>query len=251
MNGITLYNDDCLKILNNIQINSIDLVIADLPYAKTSCKWDTLIDMNILWKLLYKVTKDTATIVMTAIQPFTSYLITTNLENFRYELIWEKPQGTNPLNAKVMPLRSHENILIFYKKRGTYNPQMWLSTPYKGFNSDISKIGEIYGENTKSKHRHNPDGSRYPKSILKFKQDKGLHPTQKPLEMILYLIKTFSNDGEIILDPTMGSGTTGVAAIQCNRKFIGIELDKKYFDTSSERIKKEYFKINNITNFFS
>ena len=140
------------------------------------------------------------------------------------------------MNAKVMPLKSHENILVFYRKKPTYNPQMWYSTPYSGFSSNVSKIGEVYGSQ-QSKHRDNPEGSRYPKTILKYKQEKGLHPTQKPVGLMEYLIKTYTNEDEIVLDNTMGSGTTGVACMNTNRKFIGIESDKKYFDIAKERIK--------------
>jgi len=181
--------------------------------------------------------------VFTAAQPFTTVLGASNISNLRYEWIWEKPQGTNPMNAKVMPLKSHENILVFYRKKPTYNPQMWYSTPYSGFSSDTAKIGEVYGSG-QSKHRDNPDGSRYPKTIIKCKQEKGLHPTQKPVELIEYLIKTYTNEGDVVLDNTMGSGTTGVAAKNLSRNFIGIEKDAEYFKVAKERIE-------NITNLFS
>jgi site-specific DNA-methyltransferase (adenine-specific) len=135
-----------------------------------------------------------------------------------------------------MPLKSHENILVFYNKKPTYNPQMWYSTPYSGFSSEQSKIGEVYGS-AKSKHRDNPEGSRYPKTILKFKQEKGLHPTQKPVGLVEYLIQTYTNKGDVVLDPTMGSGTTGVACINTDRKFIGVEREKEYFEIAESRIK--------------
>ena len=173
--------------------------------------------------------------VFTAAQPFTTILAASNISNFRYEWIWEKPQGTNPMNAKVMPLKSHENILVFYRKKPTYNPQMWYSTPYSGFSSNTSKIGEVYG-NAQSKHRDNPDGSRYPKTVLKFKQEKGLHPTQKPVDLMEYLIKTYSNNDDTVLDNTMGSETTGVACINTNRNFIGIEMDQSYYEIAKQRI---------------
>ena len=136
--------------------------------------------------------------------------------------------------SKIL-LKSHENILVFYRSKPTYNPQMWYSTPYSGFSSDVSKIGEVYGSQ-KSKHRDNPEGSRYPKTILKYKQEKGLHPTQKPVGLMEFLIKTYTNEGDSVLDNTMGSGTTGVACINCNRNFTGFESDKKYFDIAKERI---------------
>ena len=181
--------------------------------------------------------KDNGAVVLNAQQPFTTTLASSNIKNFRYEWIWEKPQGTNPLNAKIMPLKSHENVLVFYQKKPTYNPQMWMSTPYSGFKSDDKKIGEVYGS-LNSEHRDNPTGERYPKSILKFKQEKGLHPTQKPVEMMEYFIKTYTNETEIVLDSTMGSGTTGVACVNTNRNFIGIELDDAYFKTAKNRIEK-------------
>ena len=226
---------DCLDILPTLSDNSFDMVMVDLPYGTTACKWDSIISLDFLWEQYNRICKDDAAMVFTAAQPFTTTLASSNIDNFRYEWIWEKPQGTNPMNAKVMPLKSHENILVFYRSKPTYNPQMWYSTPYSGFSSDVSKIGEVYGSQ-KSKHRDNPEGSRYPKTILKYKQEKGLHPTQKPVELMEYLIKTYTNEGDTVLDNTMGSGTTGVACMNCNRNFIGIESDKKYFDIAKERI---------------
>jgi len=226
---------DCLDILPTLPDNSIDMVMVDLPYGTTACKWDSIISLDFLWEQYNRICKDDAAMVFTAAQPFTTILASSNIQNFKYEWIWEKPQGTNPMNAKVMPLKSHENILVFYRSKPTYNPQMWYSTPYSGFSSDVSKIGEVYGSQ-KSKHRDNPEGSRYPKTILKYKQEKGLHPTQKPVGLMEYLIKTYTNEGDNVLDNTMGSGTTGVACINCNRNFTGIESDKKYFDIAKERI---------------
>ena len=232
---VNLRLGDCLDILPTLSDNSIDMVMVDLPYGTTACKWDSIISLDFLWEQYNRICKDDAAMVFTAAQPFTTTLASSNIDNFRYEWIWEKPQGTNPMNAKVMPLKSHENILVFYRKKPTYNPQMWYSTPYSGFSSDVSKIGEVYGSQ-KSKHRDNPEGSRYPKTILKYKQEKGLHPTQKPVGLMEYLIKTYTNEGDNVLDNTMGSGTTGVACINCNRNFTGIESDKKYFDIAKERI---------------
>lgn len=186
--------------------------------------------------------------IFTASQPFTTILAASNIKDFRYEWIWEKPQGTNPMNAKIMPLKSHENILVFYRKKPKYNPQMWYSTPYNGFSSSTSKIGEVYG-NAQSKHRDNPEGSRYPKTVLKFKQEKGLHPTQKPVDLMRYLIKTYSDENDLILDNTMGSGTTGVACLMEKRNFIGIENDVNYFEISVNRI-NSISKTNNLEKFF-
>ena len=232
---VNLRLGDCLDILPTLSDNSVDMVMVDLPYGTTACKWDSIISLDFLWEHYNRICKDDAAMVFTAAQPFTTTLASSNIDNFRYEWIWEKPQGTNPMNAKVMPLKSHENILVFYRSKPTYNPQMWYSTPYSSFSSDTSKIGEVYG-NQQSKHRDNPEGSRYPKTILKYKQEKGLHPTQKPVGLMVYLIKTYTNEGDTVLDNTMGSGTTGVACMNCNRNFIGIESDKKYFDIAKERI---------------
>ena len=232
---VNLHLGDCLDILPTLADNSVDMVLVDLPYGTTACKWDSIIPLDKLWEQYNRICKEDGAMVFTAAQPFTTILATSNLDNFRYEWIWEKPQGTNPMNSKVMPLKSHENILVFYRKKPVYNPQMWYSTPYTGFSSDTSKIGEVYGS-AKSKHRDNPDGSRYPKTVLKFKQEKGLHPTQKPVALMEYLIKTYSNEGETVLDNCMGSGTTGVACVNTNRNFIGIEMDETYFNISRNRI---------------
>ena len=232
---VDLHLGDCLDILPTLPDDSIDMVMVDLPYGTTACKWDSIIPLDFLWEQYNRICKKNAAMLFTSAQPFTTTLASSNINNFRYEWIWEKPQGTNPMNAKVMPLKSHENILVFYRSKPTYNPQMWYSTPYSGFSSDTSKIGEVYG-NQQSKHRDNPEGSRYPKTVLKFKQEKGLHPTQKPVGLMEYLIKTYTNEGDTVLDNTMGSGTTGVACVNCNRSFIGIEMDKKYYQISKERV---------------
>lgn len=232
---VNLFYGNCLEILPTLTDNSVDMVLVDLPYGTTACKWDSIIPLDKLWQQYNRICKEDGAMVFTAAQPFTTMLAASNLDNFRYEWIWEKPQGTNPMNAKVMPLKSHENILVFYRKKPVYNPQMWYSTPYSGFSSDTSKIGEVYGE-AKSKHRDNPEGSRYPKTILKFKQEKGSHPTQKPVALMEYLIKTYSNEGETVLDNCMGSGTTGVSCMNTDRNFIGIEMDETYFNIAKNRI---------------
>lgn len=249
---VKLYFGDCLDILPTIADNSVDMILCDLPYGTTACKWDSIIPLDKLWNEYNRICKETAAMIFTAAQPFTTILASSNLDNFRYEWIWEKPQGTNPMNAKVMPLKSHENILVFYRKKPIYNPQMWYSTPYSGFSSETSKIGEVYGS-AKSKHKDNPEGTRYPKTILKYKQEKGLHPTQKPVKLMRYLIRTYSNENEVVLDNTMGSGTTGVASILENRDFIGIENNEKYFNIAKERIEnteESHKKSNLLETFF-
>ena len=232
---VELYHGNCLTILPTLSDNSVDMLLVDLPYGTTACKWDSIISLDKLWEQYNRICKENAAMVFTSAQPFTTVLASSNLVNLKYEWIWEKPQGTNPMNAKVMPLKSHENILVFYRKKPTYNPQMWYSTPYTGFVSDSAKIGEVYGKQ-QSKHRDNPEGSRYPKTVLRYKQEKGLHPTQKPVGLMEYLIKTYTNEGDTVLDNTMGSGTTGFACLNTNRNFVGIESDEKYFNIAKDRL---------------
>lgn len=233
---MTLLLGECLSEMTKLQDNSVDMVLTDLPYGTTACKWDTIIDLSKMWEQLYRICKADSAMLFTAQQPFTTTLAASNLRHFRYEWIWEKPQGTNPMNAKVMPLKSHENILVFYQSKPTYNPQMEKGTPYTGFSSDTAKIGEVYGK-AKSVHRDNPEGTRYPKTVLRYRQEKGHHPTQKPVPLMEYLIRTYTNEGDTVLDITMGSGTTGVACVNTNREFIGIESDEGYYTTAKDRIK--------------
>jgi site-specific DNA-methyltransferase (adenine-specific) len=234
---IELYQGDCLEIMKTFPDDSVDMILADLPYEITAAKFDILIPFEPLWEQYNRIAKEDAAMVFTASQPFTTALISSNLKNFRYEWIWEKPQGTNPMVAKIQPLKAHENIVVFYRKRPKYNPQMTISTPYGGFKSKQKKLGEVYGD-LDSKHRDNPEGTRYPKTVLQFKQEKGIHPTQKPVPLMEYLIKTYTNENDVVLDNCFGSGTTGVAAKKTGRGFIGIELDSEYFKLGSERINK-------------
>lgn len=231
----TLILGECLEEMSKLDDGCVDMILTDLPYGTTACKWDSIIPLDEMWEQFNRVCKQDGAMVFTAQQPFTTTLAASNLKNFRYEWIWEKPQGTNPMNSKVMPLKSHENILVFYRKKPVYNPQMEKGTPYGGFSSDTAKIGEVYGS-AKSKHRDNPEGTRYPKTVLRHKQEKGFHPTQKPTTLMEYLIRTYSNEGDTVLDATMGSGTTGVACVNTDRQFIGIEQDEKYYKISKERI---------------
>jgi len=243
-NNITLYYKDCLEVFPHISDNSIDMIFCDLPYSITACKWDIPIPIEPLWGHYKRIIKPQGVIVLTASQPFTSLLVMSNLSMFRYEWIWEKSQGTNPLNAKYMPLKKHESILVFYKKRGVYNPQMTKGDPYNGFESKVKNIGEVYGD-VKSVHKKN-DGTRYPTTIQHFKHDKTkLHPTQKPLLLVEYFVKTYSNEGDVVLDNAFGSGTTAIACINLNRQFIGMENDIEYFSKSVKRIE------DSISPFFS
>jgi site-specific DNA-methyltransferase (adenine-specific) len=230
-----LFRGDCLTVLQSLPEKSIDLVLTDLPCGVTACKWDSVLPLDKLWYEYRRVARDTTAFVFIATQPFTTQLISSCMEWFRYELVWEKPRGTNPLNAKKMPLKSHENIVVFYKKTPTYNPQMEKGVPYSAFvTKSGATIGEAYGS-SKSIHAAN-FGTRYPKSVLKFKQERGLHPTQKPVPLMEYLIRTYSNEGDTVLDNCMGVGTTGLAAMNTKRQFIGIEFDPKFFAMAEERL---------------
>lgn len=223
---------DCLELMKDVPDKSIDMILCDLPYGTTARnEWDKQIPINDLWQQYERIIKDNGAICLFAQLPFDKYLAMSNTKLLRYEWIWEKQQGTGHLNAKKMPMKSHENILVFYKKLPTYNPQMREGTPYK---CKSGKGSTNYREQ-KSVITENA-GNRYPLDVLKFKSDKGYHPTQKPVALLEYLIKTYTNENETVLDNCMGSGSTGVACINTNRNFIGIEINKNYFDVAKKRI---------------
>lgn len=235
-----LYNDDMFNVLGNLEPQSIDLLLTDFPYGtlnKGRNQWDRIIDYDKFWDIVDIICKPTCAIVSTAAQPFTSVLISTNYRDFKYSLVWEKSKATGYLNAKKQPMRAHEDIVVFYKKQPTYNPQMTSGQPYdKG---KAVRDAEQYGKQTKAVHVKNEDGTRYPRSVVYFKtaESEGkYHPTQKPVELYRWLIRTYSNPGDTILDPCMGAGTTGIAAGLEGREFIGIEREKEYFDRARERI---------------
>jgi site-specific DNA-methyltransferase (adenine-specific) len=228
-----LMQGDCLELMKDIQDKSIDMILCDLPYGTTRNKWDSIIPLEPLWEQYKRIIKDNGAIVLTAQTPFDKVLGASNLDMLRYEWIWEKTESTGFLNAKKMPLKKHENILVFYKKLPTYNPQFTKGTPYSYQKDGISS--DNYGD-SKGTNKIINEGKRYPVSIITFKKDKGLHPTQKPVALCEYLIKTYTNEGETVLDNCMGSGTTGVACKNLNRNFIGIELDEEYFKIAKERI---------------
>lgn len=237
---------NCLEKMKDIPDKSIDLILCDLPYQKTSCSWDNMIPFEPLWEQYNRIIKDNGAIVLFGSQPFTSMLVVSNLKNFKYSLVWEKQQATNPMCAKKRIMPKHEDILIFYKKQPTYNPQMSYGYKnYIAFNNANKQIGEIYGD-LKSKHRNCSDGSRYPTSILKFNTERTkLHPTQKPVALLEYLIKTYTQENELVLDNCFGSNSTGVACVNTNRNYIGIEKDGKYFQIGVDRVQK-FVKENNI-----
>ena len=231
----SIYQGDCLEVMKDISDKSIDMILCDLPYGTTKNKWDCAIDLDKLWEHYERIIKDNGAIVLFSQMPFTSKLVHSNLKLFRYEWIWEKEMGTGHLNVKKMPLKAHENIEIFYKKKPTYNPQM--RTGFKPYKTVSGKGSSNYGEQKKVLTTNN--GERYPIDILEFQRDKEkLHPTQKPVALCEYLIKTYTNEDETVLDNCMGSGSTGVACVNTNRKFIGIELDKTYFNISKKRLEE-------------
>ena len=236
----TLFHGDCLLELQKIPDRSIDLILTEPPYGTTACKWDSIIPLEPMWEQLKRVIKPNGAIVMTASQPFTTALIHSNIGNFKYETIYEKTNPKGFLLAKKRPLTSHENVLVFGKAT-TYNPQKWTIPEYlrtKRKSQSTKKVGEVYGGG--SIKRKEDDGTINPTSVISFSnrvgRDGNFHPTQKPLELMEYLIKTYSNEGEMVLDFTMGSGTTGVAAKNLNRNFIGIELNDNYFEIAKYRI---------------
>ena len=232
-NDFKLFKGDCLEIMKDIPDKSVDMILCDLPYGTTKNKWDSIISLDKLWEHYNRIIKDNGAIVLFAQTPFDKVLGVSNLKMLKYEWIWEKEQGTGFLNAKKMPLKNHENILIFYKKPPIYNPQMRKGKPYT---LERNTFTVNYGKQVDMVRTENT-GERYPLTILKFKRDKEkLHPTQKPVALLEYLIKTYTNEGEIVLDNCMGSGSTGVACLNANRKFIGIELDENYYNIACNRI---------------
>ena len=236
-----LYNDDMFNIMGNIEPQSIDLLLTDFPYGTLNKRneWDVVIDYEKFWNYVDIICKPNAAIISTAQQPFTTKLISTNYSMFRYCWVWEKSKASGYLNSKKMPLKAHEDIVVFYKKLCTYNPQKTEGDPYdKG---TAVRDTESYGKQTKAVHVKNEDGTRYPRSVIYFKTAEGegkFHPTQKPIALMGYLIKTYSNENDVILDPCMGSGTTGVACVNTNRNFIGIERDEGYYEIAKTRIEE-------------
>ena len=230
---IDLRCGDCLELMKNIPDKSIDMILCDLPYGTTRNKWDSVIPLDKLWEQYSRIIKDNGAIVLFSQMPFTAELVHSNLNLFKYEWIWQKENGTGFLNAKKMPLKIHENIEIFYKKTPTYNPQMRKG--FKPYSQMSGRGSSNYGEQIRVQTIN--DGERYPIDIIEFKRDKEkLHPTQKPVALLEYLIKTYTNEGGAVLDNCMGSGSTGVACVNTNRNFIGIELSEEYFNIAKERI---------------
>lgn len=229
-----LHHGDCLEVMAGLPDASVDMILCDLPYGTTACKWDSVIPFEPLWAQYRRIAKRNAAIVLTAQCPFDKALGASNLAMLRYEWIWRKEAGSGHLNAKRAPLKDHENVLVFYDQPPTYRPQMRT-----GFKPYVCKQGapksENYGAQTGALTVS--DGSRYPLTTVEFPRDRAkVHPTQKPVALMEYLIRTYTHEGDVVLDNCMGSGTTGVACANTGRNFIGIERDDKYFAIASDRI---------------
>lgn len=232
---INLMLGDCLERMKEIPDGSVDMVLTDPPYGTTACRWDSIIPLEPMWEQLKRVIKPNGAIVMTAAQPFTTTLIASNMKMFKYCWQWKKSNLTNFLNAKKQPLRCFEDVVLFYEKQSTYNPQM-VETGNRKVSRRIGTKTSVYGK--ADKETFYDSSSRYPTQLIEIpnRTDGKLHPTQKPVALMEYLIKTYTNKGETVLDFTMGSGSTGVACVNTGRSFIGIELDQGYFDIAKQRI---------------
>lgn len=237
-----LMQGDCLELMNEIPDKSVDLILTDLPYSTTKCSWDVLIQFDDLWKQHNKIIKDNGAIVLFGQEPFSSMLRLSNLKDYKYDIYWEKERLTNINQVKRRVGKTVETISVFYKKQCTYNPQM-IKYEGKPRTNKVKngKMGILTDQDEKKPFEYNDTGWRYPTQVWKFQRDclkSNLHPTQKPVALLEALIKTFSNEGDTILDSCMGSGSCGEAALNTGRNFIGIELDKNYFKISQERIDK-------------
>jgi site-specific DNA-methyltransferase (adenine-specific) len=229
---MNLIHGNCLELMKSIPDGSIDAIITDPPYGTTACKWDSVIPFDLMWEQLNRIIKPNGAIVLFGSEPFSSALRMSNIKNYKYDWIWEKQQGSGSLNCNKRPLKKTESIMVFNSK--IYNPQGLIESG----RVKIKAKTEIYGD---SKPKYVEKNKNYPVELLRFNTDaygKKQHPTQKPLELMEYLIKTYTNEKETVLDFTMGSGTTGVAAKNLNRNFIGIEMDENYFNIATERINK-------------
>jgi site-specific DNA-methyltransferase (adenine-specific) len=237
MTTCTLINADCLEAMRDIPDGSVDMVMTDPPYGTTACKWDSVIPFEPMWEQLKRITKPNGAIVLTASQPFTSALIMSNVKMFKYCWVYQKTLGTNPMLTKKQPFRKHEDVCVFYNKQPLYNPQMEVGASY----TDVARESglDAINKGTRGQKKAITNvGTRYPSSVQKFSNGNNgnIHPTQKPVALMEYLIRTYTNECETVLDFTMGSGTTGVACKNLDRSFIGIEMDADYFANASERI---------------
>ena len=235
-----LIHGDCLDHMSYIPDKSINLIICDLPYGLTRNKWDIVIPFDQLWNHYNRIITDHGAIILFGSQPFTTLVISSNMKLFKYSLIWEKNKFSDFLNAKRKPMKIHEDICIFYKKQPTYNIQYWYSTPYTRWNTtDAVDKQTNYGKH-KANTVKNEDGKRLPTTILKFNRvERPIHPTQKPIDLLKWLINSYSNENNVVLDNCMGVGSTGKAAKILNRRFIGIELNEEYYNLSIDFIQKD------------
>ena len=231
-----LMQGDCLERMKEIPDGSVDMVLADPPYGTTTCKWDAVIDLPLMWEQLKRVIKPNGAIVMTASQPFTSALVMSNPKMFKYCWVWEKTMASNFAQAKRQPFKKHEDVCVFFNKQPEYNPQMQEGKAYS--DKERARTIGVMGDAIPLKKPIQNSGTRYPSSVQKFSNgnNRNVHPTQKPVALMEYLIRTYTHEGDTVLDFTMGSGPTGCAAKNTGRKFIGIELDPDYFKIAQERI---------------
>lgn len=235
-----IYLGDCLELMNGVPDNSIDMILADLPYGTTACSWDSVIPLNKLWKHYDRIVKEGGVIVLTASQPFSSRLVNSKPEMFKHEWIWEKNAGSNFGAMSYQPMKEHESVMVFGKGSINYNPIMEerAESGKERINHVVNynTSTTVYAEGLDKKISSKRGEMRYPRSIQKFNRERGLHPTQKPVGLFEYLIKTYTDEGDIVLDNVIGSGTTAVASIRTGRKYIGIEKDKDYFDIANKRV---------------
>ena len=235
-----IHQGDCLEVMKLIPAGSVDMILCDLPYGTTACKWDSVIPFEPLWAEYKRIIKPNGAIVLTASQPFTTALIASNLQMFRYSWVWDKGRGSNFQHARRQPMKQHEDVCVFYVKQPTYNPQFWFDQPY--VSKERVRARGIEGLNGKGAAAVcattvSEDGRRYPRSILQFRRDSGrTHPTQKPVALFEYLIRTYTNPGETVLDSCVGSGTTALAALQTRRHYIAIEREPEYVELARQRL---------------
>lgn len=230
-----LMQGDCLELMRDIPDGSVDMVLCDLPYGTTACKWDVCIPFEPLWAQYKRIIKANGVIALFGAEPFSSYLRISNIDWYKFDFVWEKPQGVDPLLSKKRPLNNIEYISIFYQKQPDYRPQFKKGSPYKTKRDKKPRVCQINGHNFTETTTEN-SGFRYPTRVLRFGRQTGAHPTQKPVPLLEYLIRTYANPGETVLDNCMGSGSTGVACVNTCLDFIGIELDPGYFETAKRRI---------------
>ena len=235
-----LMEGDCLRLMRELPDASVDMILCDLPYGTTQNKWDSVIPFEPLWKEYWRIC--TGAVVLTAAQPFTSALVMSQVSRFKYDWVWKKPKGTGHLNAKKMPMRDKEDILVFANGAAPYSPQFSKGEPYKNKAGKTKESGLTGSYGDFGTHREGSDGRRYPKQVIEFSVvERGtIHPTQKPVALFDYLIRTYTDEGMVVLDNCMGSGTTGVACANTKRRFIGMEMNAEYFDIACDRVEKAY-----------